>query len=353
MPLICLSFHHIKTQYANFQKVRFDDTSAFYLVSQEIEEIKERVLLQTGTRVEVYAIIDDIDTGIELLLKIFSSKSGLDKETLKEFFDIYTGEDAARHLFRLIGGIESRVLGETYIPIQVEAAFRNARENRVKKREHLDSYPSRFLAEPGSADSYMDTLFDTAIRVGRKARAETKIEGELPVADKAVKHILKKVPEIQNKNIVLFGAGLTGQKVAKSLRRRGPKYLTVINRNFDIGKIIAEKIGGSTVRYDDSDKILSKADILVCATLASHYRVTPDMLLDRKSPIVVVDVSPFGNVDPAVGRLPDVILINGNLRKDVEKNLNLAKAEIPEVEKIIKKEIDKLYQDHDINLLFD
>ncbi len=331
MPIVCLSFHHIKTRYADFQKVRFDDASRFYRLS-EGTKIKERVLVQTGTRVEVYAVTEDVDGGVETLLEIFSSKSGLDKETLKDLFSVHIGEDAARHLFRLIGCIESRVLGETYVPLQIEAAFRNAGEN-------------------GAVDSYIGTLFDTAIRIGKRAKAETKIEGEQVVADEAVKHILEEIPEMRDRKIVLLGAGLTGQNVAKSLRKLGPKYLTVINRNFDIGKITAEKIGGSMVKYGDFAKVLSKADVLVCATLASHYRVTPDMLDDRTAPIVVVDVSPFGNVDPAVAGLPDVILIDKNLRKDVEKNLNLAKEGIPGVEKIIEEEIDELHQNPDVNLL--
>ena len=313
MRLVCLSFHHVKTGYANFQKVRFEDPGQFYRLSE-----RERVLLQTGTRVEVYAYIDDVNP----LFDVFVSKSGLSRAEIEEFFDVYFDSDAVLHLFRMAGSIESRVLGETYIPLAVKSAFRLAEER-------------------GATGQRTKTLFNVAIRVGERARAETKIEGTVPVADIAAKSILSELPAGERKTVVLLGAGTTGRKVAEALVNLGHE-IVVVNRKRDIGKMTAQKVRGVVREYSQLKEALSCADVLICATLASHHRVLPEMIAERTSPLIIVDVSPFRNVSPEVAALPMVILKNGKLEKAVAQNYESAKADVPKVEQIIAEEILRL-----------
>lgn len=311
MSLLCLSLHHIKTPYADFLRFRLKDPGEFY----NLLKGREAVLLQTGTRVEVYALIEregEIDSLLDILLE---------NAREKDLFDTYFDRDAVMHLFRLAGCIESKVYGETYIPLQVAGEFQ--------------------LAQKKSATGpFMDSLFNSALRVARRARAETKIEGGVPVADMAVHIIKKEFPNLEGKDIVLLGAGLTGRKVAKRLQKFNPRLL-VVNRNFDIGVRTASEVGGTPVEYGRLSEVLTKAELLICATLASHYRVTPEMLTPLK-PLVIVDVSPFRNVDPAVATIPNVILKDGELEKAIEENMGSAKGEVPKVEKIIEEEIERL-----------
>ncbi len=312
MHLVCLSFHHIKTGYANFQSVRFEDLEQFYRLSEG-----ERVLLQTGTRVEVYAYADDINP----LFDIFVSKSGLGRTEIEEFFDVYLDREAVLHLFRMVGSIESRVLGETYIPLAVKSAFLLAEER-------------------GAVGPRIKALFDAAIHVGERARAETKIEGSVPAADIAAKSILLELAAHEKKTAVLLGAGATGRKVAEELASHGYD-IVVINRNHDLTQMTAQKVGGIAIEYSQLEEVLSRADGLICATLASHYRVLPEMIAGRASPLVIVDVSPFRNVSPEVAAIPGVILKNGELEKAVMQNHETAKAAVPEVERIIREEISQ------------
>lgn len=308
MSLVCLSFHHIKTEYANFQKVRFEEPDEFYGLSRG-----ERVLLQTGTRIEVYAYADDADP----LFGMFVSKSGLGMEEIKEFFDVYVDMDAVTHLFRMAGSIESRVLGETYIPLAVKSAF--------------------LLAEKrGAAGQRMKSLFDAAIRVGERARAETEIEGSVAVADIVAKSVLAELPEMEEKTVVLLGAGTTGRKVVEAL---GNCKIVVINRNADLGQMTAQEVGGTVKEYSQLKETLSRADVLICATLASHHRVLPEMVAERDSLLIVVDVSPFRNVSPEVAGIPGVVPKNREIEKAAAQNRESAEAAVPEVEQIIREEI--------------
>ena len=289
MQLVCLSFHHIKTKYANFKRVRFEDPEQFYRVSKG-----ERVLLQTGTRVEVYAYTDDIDS----IFDMFTKKSGLDREEIEEFFNVYIDEDAVKHLFRMSGCIESRVLGETYIPLLIESAFLVAEES-------------------GAAGPRMKELFNRAMRVSKRALSETKIAGTVPLADIALQNVAEEFQKIDGKKAILLGSGTTGRKIAGELAKNNADVI-VVNRNRDIGSITAQKVGGSMHDYSKLTETLNSADILICSTLASHYRVLPEMVEKRSSQLVVVDVSPFGNVSPEVALIDKVILKNGKIEKAVK-----------------------------------
>jgi glutamyl-tRNA reductase len=236
-------------------------------------------------------------------------------QDIRKYFERYSGITALEHLFGLMGKIGSRVLGETYVPMQIKHTFSVAQEKKAINK--------------------VKPFFEAAMRVNARACSETKIEGCAPV-DK-IAGILE---EFLNAKIVLFGAGLTGQKVVKHLSRYGHEIM-VVNRDFESSKAIAEEVGGRALEYSKLSAILSDADMVICATLASHPRITPQILRPKK-PLIVVDLSPFANVDPSVKDLSGVVLINGWLRKVIDENMKLEKDEVPKVKKIIKEEIEIL-----------
>ncbi|MEE8401004.1 MAG: hypothetical protein V3R86_02475 [Candidatus Hydrothermarchaeaceae archaeon] len=310
MPLFCLSFHHIKTSYSNFLKARFDDPKEFYNLTSG-----ERVLVQTETRIEVYAFKNDVKS----LFDRFISKSGLSRSEIEEFFKVYRGNEAVVHLLRMTGCIESRVLGETYIPLAVKAAYQTA--------EDCDAVGPK-----------IKTLFDSANRVGERAHLETKINNSKKVVDIATSLILSELPKAFEKSVVLLGAGTSGRKVAEILARHNCKILAV-SRSLETGRIAGREVGCDVLEYHRLNEAIFHADVLICATLASHYRVLPRMILPRTKPLTIVDLSPFRNVSPKVASIQKVILKNGKIDEAIEKSHKSAKREVYKVEQIIKEEI--------------
>jgi len=320
MALFCLSFHHIRTSYSNFMKVRFKKPGEFYGLTRDI--LKERVLLQTGTRVEVYGIAEDPDDAIGRIMDLLSKKSGIGKEELQGFFKLYLGRDATEHLFRLVCCIESRVLGETYIPWQAEDAVKVAKDL-------------------GALGRGLGRTFQAVFRAMLRAREETGILGTERPAWEALESLGKNIGDFHGRAVLLYGAGLTGRRLARGLKDQGA-LVKVLNRNRDLGLRTAADVGGDVVDHSERVRAISEADILICATLASHYRVTGDIIQERENPLFVVDVSPFGNVDPAVEDIPGVVLVKGGIRSAVEENIALQRKAVPEVERIINEEMGGL-----------
>ena len=311
MTLRCVSLHHIRTSYSNFARVRFSSPSEFYSSTQG-----ERVLFQSGTRVEVYTTGD-----ADAVLSVLSGHSGIAVDELSELLRAYTAGEAAEHLFRLACCIESRVLGETYIPWQVETALEQARSF--------------------SAAGELEELFRAALQASRRAREETRIAGG-ELHQKAFE-LLSREAELAGKKVLLYGAGLTGRKVAERAMRHGAS-IAVLNRNQDIALRCAREIGAEAVEYGARLSALRDADVLICATLASHYRVTPELLTSvrRRKRLVILDVSPFRNVSPEVAKLDFVKLVDGGLEEAVEQHLAAMRAEVPKVEDIVAEELAKL-----------
>ncbi|WP_456475234.1 hypothetical protein [Candidatus Pyrohabitans sp.] len=315
MTLTCLSLHHIKTSYKNFSRVRFSSPSEFY---EATLHLGERVLFQTGTRVEVYTTGDSTPAILEAL----SHHSGIAEEELSELFRVYTAREAAEHLFRLACCIESRVLGETYIPWQVEEALVQA------KAAH-------------AAGNALEKLFGAAMLASKRAREETGIAGgDLHLR---AMEALNAATGLEGKRLLLYGAGLTGRKVAMLAKQEGAS-IAVLNRNHDIALRCAREVGAVAVEYDRRYAALGDADILLCATLASHYRITPELLsaVKLEKRLVILDVSPFRNVSPEVAKLGYVTLVNGEVAEAVEEHLAAMRAHVPEVEAILAEELAKL-----------
>ncbi len=302
--LLNIAFHHLKASYNIFEKLKFFSQDEFY---KEVP-LENAVLLQSGTRVEVYTTAEDAE---EAILKFFSERSGITVEELKKLFSVIEGRKAAEHLFRLASKIESPVLGETYLPWLIERALKRA-----------ESY--------GKAED-IGEVFRGALSAYERAKRETGIEGsDAPVA--AATELLEGV-----NRAVLLGVGLSGIKLSKALKE---VEIYVAHRDQEIAAYAVEEVKGRIIDYSDRKEVIASSDLLICATLASHYRVTP-ALVSGASGLTIADLSPFANVSPEVASLEGVALLNGRLRKAVEENYKLMKAEVKAVERIIEEELER------------
>lgn len=305
MQLICLSLHHISLPYKEFQKYRFKNPSEFY---EKTKRIEERVLMQSGTRIEVYAVVKNQE--FDFLTKFFPRE-----------INIYKGKKVAEHLFRLVGAIESRVLGENHLHLIAEEAYKLAEENLATKK-------------------CLKALFGAAKKVSKRVREETSMTDVNNVVEVAIKALSEQLESLEGKKVLLFGGGLSGIALARALKEEKAE-VSVTTRNSGIARIISQEIGANIVEYSRVKEAISRSDILICATLASHYRVKPEMI-KLKNKLIIIDLSPFRNVDPNVKKIENVILINSKVDKAVRKSMNSMKKEIPKVEKIIEEEIKNL-----------
>ncbi len=293
----------------------------------DLEGIEEAVILSTCNRTEMYAVLSS-GAGKESLQNFFLTVSGNTKADAKpEYFYYFEGEACIRHLFDVVSGLDSMVLGESQILNQVKTAYTMA------------------LAEKATG-TILNTLFHRAITCGKRVRTETHISyNAVSVSYAAVQMAQHILGSLEGRTALIFGAGETAELTVKNLQGKGLKSVIVTNRHLERAQALALKMGGRAVPFDRAFQAADEADILISSTGATQYIIKPwDMrqLMNRRSnrPVIVIDIAVPRDSDPEVGNIKGVTLINiDDLQQIVEENIRFREGEAERAKLIIEEEI--------------
>ncbi len=237
------------------------------------------------------------------------------------------GDMAINHLFRMTSGLESMIVGEDQILGQVKDS-----RNTAKKERHCGKI--------------LDTIFTKAIHVGQLVRNKTNInKGSVSIGSVAVDLAEKHFGSLEDKVVLVIGAGKMGSLVAKSLAEKNLKAIFVANRTYYAAVKLAEDLNGEAIFFDNLNDYLKNADVIISATGAPHPIITKERLLNINSEfegLFMVDIANPRDISNDVKEL-DVELCNiDDLRELAESNKTQRKSESIEAEKIIKEEFDLL-----------
>lgn len=291
------------------------------------DPIHEGAILSTCNRTEVYATVHRFHPAVQAVRHFLADVSGVDEGEIANGLYTYYDAGAARHLFAVASGIDSMVTGEPQILGQVRAAFHAAQEE-------------------GTARRMLSTLFQRALRVGKRARSETGISRHvtsLPQA--AARKAAGLLGDRPPREVVVVGAGRMGELAVRALLDLGDPSVVVCNRSIDRAEELAERVGGRAAGLDELPALLGSADVLVSATAAPEVVVTFDVVAagvsGRRTRLAAVDLGVPRDIDPAAEELEGVELRDiEDLQAIVEAGSGQRLEEIPKVEAIVDEEVD-------------
>lgn len=291
------------------------------------KSILENVIVSTCNRTELYVVADQAHTGRYYTKRFLANWFEVDLEEINRYVSIKEDDEAVRHLFRVTAGLDSMVLGETQILGQVRKSFEIAQQH-------------------DSSGLIFNQLFKMAITNAKRAHKETEIgEHAVSISYAAVELSKSIFDRLENKHVVILGAGKMGELAVKNLHGSGVKNITVANRTLKNAEELAAKFSGHATSMDEIDSLLVDADILIASTGASHYIVTKEMMekaISKRNgkPIFLVDISVPRNIDPEINTLENVFLYDIDDLKDiVDQNLEERKKAAEQVEAFIDKEM--------------
>jgi glutamyl-tRNA reductase len=276
--------------------------------------ITEAVVLSTCNRTELYVVGEEPE---------------LARGALPADVALYSERncDAARHLYRVVSGLDSMVVGEAEIQGQVKRAYERA----------LAAHTTGPMT---------NKLFRAALATGKRVRTETAISvGQASVASVAVESARAAVGALAARHVVLIGAGENSEQVAKAFALHGVTTMFVANRRRDRAIALAQRYGGSSGSFDALPEELLKADVVVSSTASPHAIIGPDELeavMDERGgrPLLVVDLAVPRDIDPACGVLEGVTLLDMDaLQAQVRGHLGVRRAEAVRAEAIVEDEI--------------
>jgi glutamyl-tRNA reductase len=251
----------------------------------------EAVVLSTCSRTEIY-VRRPAESGLDRLLDLLARRAGGWTPELRAAAETRDGQDAVRHLFRVVAGLDSRVVGEPEIRSQARAAFRQA-----------------YAA--GAVGGALGELFPAALRAGSEVRRKTSVVSQArSLAHRAVDVGLA-AGGLDDPRVLVLGSGRMAGAAVDRLRHLGCRPV-VVARSLEHA---ARLVGGDAARPLEQLTVeTARADLLISATAASQALVTAAQvaraMAGRTRPLTVVDLSVPRNVAPEVGDLHLVRLVD-------------------------------------------
>ena len=306
---------------------RDEDKSEAILTLRGTKSIQECVIVGTCNRTEIYAIVDQLHTGRHYVKTFLSEWFQIDREEFIDYLYVKENDEAVSHLFRVVCGLDSMVLGETQILGQVRDAF-------IKSQE---------LKTTGTV---FNMLFKQAITIAKRAHSETEIGKNAVSVSYAAIELGKRIfGYFHKKTVLILGAGKMSELTAKHLHTNGVESVIVVNRTYEKAKVLANKFNGLAYTMDELTNALIQSDIVISSTGSDGYVISKEdiqqVMKKRKSrPLFLIDIAVPRDLDPSIHELDNVYLYDiDDLEGIVEANLQERAKEAEKIGVMIGEEL--------------
>jgi glutamyl-tRNA reductase len=292
-------------------------------------DVSEAVVLSTCNRTEVYAVAERFHNAYQDIRDFLSEVAFLAPEDFSDHLYVHYDAAAVAHLFTVASGLDSAVLGESEILGQVRTAWERAHQE-------------------GAAGPALNLLFRHALEVGKRVRTDTAIARHTTsMSQAAVAMAAERLDGLEGRRVLVLGAGEMGEAMALRLAKAGVADLALSNRTWDRAVDLAQHLGGRPVRLLDVPDALVEADLLLTSTGSAAPLLQADdvrAILDRRAgqPLLIVDIAVPRDVDPAVGGLPGVTLLDmDDLRAFADAGAEARRREVGAVQSILDEELER------------
>jgi glutamyl-tRNA reductase len=333
--LLALGISHKTAPVALRERLAFSEREASEFVREATAtaEVREAVVISTCNRTEVYLVVGgaggDLVQAEADVLGLLARRAEIRPTELADAIYSPRNCDAARQLYRVTAGLESMILGEAEIQGQVRRAHEAA-------------------MRAGATGPFSNRLFAAALTTGKRVRSETGIgSSRVSVPSVAVDLALSVLGGLEDRHVVILGAGETSELTASALAEQGAGTIFVANRHADRALSLAQRFGGSVVGLDKLPEQLVQADIVLSSTASPHPivgREELELVMSERDgrALLLIDIAVPRDIDPACGELDGVTLYDiDDLQAVVARNLSTRAEETPQALAIVEEEIQR------------
>lgn len=334
MSVVVVGLQHKQAPLSLLEAVTVGDNDLHKVlgVLRHDRNIQESVVLSTCLRTEVYAVVDRFHDAVAEIFDMLTEHSGVPTDELMALASIRFDDDLTAHLFAVTAGMESAVLGESEVVGQVRRAFDYAQEE-------------------GACGPVLSALFRHALQTGKRVRTDTGIaRGTTSFAYAAVEVARREsTGGLLGKRVVVVGAGEMGFGVCRALgdlpADAAPSSVVVVNRSPERAEALVQAGGQGAwraARLEEVHHELARADIVLTAVAAEGHVLTEAHFSGVAGPMLVIDLGLPRNVDPSVGALSAVTLLDmDTLSASVTKALGDRHEEAAAAQQIIDEEVER------------
>ena len=292
-----------------------------------IPAVSEALYLGTCNRVEVLACSDDPAAAEAGLTSFVLGRGNLPAAELARCLYAYRDLAAVRHLFRVAASLDSLVIGEPQILGQLKDAYREA-------------------VEEGATGVILNKVLHHAFRVAKRVRTETGIAGHAVSVSFAAVELARKIfGTLAGRRVMLIGAAEMSELAARHLASHGAASILIANRTRERAIRLAQELNGEAVTFESLTERLDEVDIVISATGAPGYVITPEMvraaLHRRKNRLLfLIDVAVPRDIDPRTAEIDNVYLYDiDDLQEIADENKALRRGEAEKAAAIVEEEL--------------
>jgi glutamyl-tRNA reductase len=310
MSLLVVGISHRSAPVDVLEQVAVPAADARKVLGQllEREHVAEALLLSTCNRVEVYAVVTAFHGGLADITDVLASQSAVALDELSDHLYVHYAAAGVEHLFSVAAGLDSMVVGEPQILGQLRSAYAGAEQ-------------------AGSVGRTLHEVVQQALRVGKRVHAETGIDAagasvvSAALAAVAAELVAAGGGGLAGRRVLVLGAGSMGGLAAAALRRAAVAEIVLANRTQASAQRLAAlcEADGTPARavgLHGVTGVLADVDVVMCCTGATGAVLGVDQVGSvasaRRNPLVVCDLGLPRNVEPAVGQVPGVTLLDLN-----------------------------------------
>jgi glutamyl-tRNA reductase len=303
-----------------------ESESALQALSRE-PHIEEALIFSTCNRVEVRVVTANKPEAIDATKDYIAEANKIPREEFEDSLYIHEGDEAVRHIFRVASSLDSMVVGEPQILGQVKDAYRIATEAKA-------------------SGVILNRLLHRTFFVAKRIRTETGIgDHAVSISYAAVELGRKIFGSLDDKNVLLVGAGEMAELAVEHLIRNKAGKIYVANRTFENGVALARRFDGQAIRFEEIADSLQLADIIISSTGSPDYVITRNQVkgvirIRRNRPIFFIDIAVPRDIDPLVNRLTNSYVYDiDDLQGVIDDNIEDRQREAIKGERIVDEAV--------------
>jgi glutamyl-tRNA reductase len=296
---------------------------------RDLPSLVEGFILSTCNRVEICAAASNPVTGINEIKGFLALQHHLPLSEFEDTLYVLQGEELVRHIFRVAASLDSMVVGEPQILGQIKEAYRAAHAN-------------------GTTGTLLSKLLHKAFFVAKRVRTETTIGNRAVSISFVAVELAKRIfANLEEREVLIVGAGEMCELAAQHLVREGVKRVLVTNRTWERAMELAERFHGEAIPFSELPNALLRTDIVVTSTASPAFILNKDEVSDiirkrKNSPLFFIDIAVPRDIDPEVNTIDNVYLYNiDDLREVAEANIKDRLQEARRAEAIVATEVEK------------
>lgn len=329
--------------------LKLDEVGKLVLGSEErparLQVLKDRfgwselMMINTCNRVEFVFVTASAHAGTpekpsvtadsiaEVLQFFYPSLIPAEIETFAGKAVAYEGVPALVHLMKVSSSLDSLVVGEKEILLQVRQAYEAAREMEL-------------------TGDFLRLVMNRVVKTAKEVYTHTRI-AEKPVSVVSIAYrLLKSLKTTPDARMLIIGAGQTNKLFSKYLRKHGSTNFTVFNRTFSKARELADELGGSALPLEQLASYKEGFDVIITCTGAAKPIITPDiyynLLAGDTAEKIIVDLALPSDTSEELRNADNVQFIGMEYLQDiVRRNMNERYLELEAAEAIITRNVDE------------